>query len=186
MRHCPTVDAPAAMRRYRLLHHAIAAGWVASAHDLADGGLAVALAECAIGGRLGARIDLAHVPVAGKPESAGTPTHAARPASAAGKANDGAEPGSHQASGSAGVETARARGAGAGVQRPGSERTRIGHWLCRGRQFRHGPLRHSEWFRSRCRTSECCRAGQIGRRQLWRDRRFRHDKWRHSEWFRSR
>ena len=113
-RHCPTVDAPAAMRRYRLLHQAIAAGWVSSAHDLADGGLAVALAECAIGGRLGARIDLAHVPVAGKPESAGTPTHAARPASAAGKANDGAEPGSHQASGSAGVETARARGAGAG------------------------------------------------------------------------
>ena len=69
-RHCPTVDAPAAMRRYRLLHQAIAAGWVSSAHDLADGGLAVALAECAIGGRLGARIDLAHVPVAGKPESA--------------------------------------------------------------------------------------------------------------------
>ena len=65
-RHCPTVDAPAAMRRYRLLHRAIAAGWVNSAHDVSDGGLAVALAECAIGGRLGARLDLARVPVAAK------------------------------------------------------------------------------------------------------------------------
>jgi phosphoribosylformylglycinamidine synthase len=62
--HCPTVDAPAAMRRYRLLHRAIAAGQVNAAHDISDGGLAVALAECAIGGRLGARIDLARVPVA--------------------------------------------------------------------------------------------------------------------------
>ena len=62
-RRCPTVEAPAAMRRYRLLHRAIAAGWVNAAHDVSDGGLAVALAECAIGGRLGARIDLARVPV---------------------------------------------------------------------------------------------------------------------------
>ncbi|MDE0228620.1 MAG: AIR synthase-related protein, partial [Spirochaetaceae bacterium] len=63
-RHCPTVDAPAAMRRYTALHRAIAAGWVNAAHDVSDGGLAVALAECAIGGRLGARIDLARVPAA--------------------------------------------------------------------------------------------------------------------------
>ena len=62
-RHCPTVDAPAAMRRYRLLHRAIAAGWVNAAHDVSDGGLAVTLAECAIGGRRGARIDLSRVPV---------------------------------------------------------------------------------------------------------------------------
>ena len=62
---CPTVDAPAAMRRYRLLHAAMRAGMVASAHDIADGGLAVALAESAIGGRRGARVDLARVPVAG-------------------------------------------------------------------------------------------------------------------------
>ena len=61
---CPTVDAPAAMRRYRRLHAAIRRGMVASAHDLSDGGLAVALAESAIGGRLGARLDLARVPVA--------------------------------------------------------------------------------------------------------------------------
>ncbi len=63
-RHCPTVDAQAAMRRYGRLHGAIAAGWVNAAHDVSDGGLAVALAECAIGGRLGARIDLARVPAA--------------------------------------------------------------------------------------------------------------------------
>ena len=61
---CPTVDAAAAMQRYRLLHAAMRAGMVASAHDLSDGGLAVALAESAIGGRRGARLDLARVPVA--------------------------------------------------------------------------------------------------------------------------
>ena len=61
---CPTVDAPTAMRHYRRLHAAMRAGMVASAHDLSDGGLAVALAESAIGGRLGARLDLARVPVA--------------------------------------------------------------------------------------------------------------------------
>ena len=82
-RHCPTVDARAAMRRYRLLHRAIAAGWVTAAHDVSDGGLAVALAECAIGGRLGARVDLAHVPVAGGPAGAGLPANAAAPGSRA-------------------------------------------------------------------------------------------------------
>ena len=62
---CPTVDAPAAMNRYRLLHAAMRDGMVVSAHDLSEGGLAVALAESAIGGRLGARLDLAQVPVDG-------------------------------------------------------------------------------------------------------------------------
>ncbi|MDY6782524.1 MAG: phosphoribosylformylglycinamidine synthase subunit PurL [Cyanobacteriota bacterium] len=41
----------------------IARGWLSSAHDCAEGGLAVALAECCIGGELGAEIDLP--PVAG-------------------------------------------------------------------------------------------------------------------------
>ena len=67
---CPTVDAPEAMGRYRLLHAAMRAGMVASAHDLSDGGLAVALAESAIGGRLGACVDLAGVPVSGAASSA--------------------------------------------------------------------------------------------------------------------
>ncbi|MDE0024033.1 MAG: AIR synthase-related protein [Spirochaetaceae bacterium] len=74
-RHCPTVDAPAAMRRYGVLHRAIAAGWVNAAHDVSDGGLAVALAECAIGGRLGARIDLARVPGAAERTRADGATH---------------------------------------------------------------------------------------------------------------
>jgi phosphoribosylformylglycinamidine synthase len=39
---------------------------ITSCHDLSDGGLAVALAEMAIGGRLGARVDLAHVPASQK------------------------------------------------------------------------------------------------------------------------
>ena len=92
---CPTVDAPAAMERYRLLHAAMRDGMVASAHDLSDGGLAVALAESAIGGRLGARLDLARVPVDGATRrEAGheraTPDPAA-PGRSADQADDGAE-----------------------------------------------------------------------------------------------
>lgn len=48
---------PLAPARYRRLHRAIRARLVVAAHDLAEGGLAVALAEMAIGGALGARLD---------------------------------------------------------------------------------------------------------------------------------
>jgi phosphoribosylformylglycinamidine synthase II len=51
---------PNAPDRYRRLHSAIRAGLVASCHDLSEGGLAVALAEMCIGGRLGATIE--HLP----------------------------------------------------------------------------------------------------------------------------
>jgi phosphoribosylformylglycinamidine synthase len=61
----PHVDALAAQVRYRTLFAAISRGLVTACHDLSDGGLAVALAEMAIGGRLGASIDLSAVPVAG-------------------------------------------------------------------------------------------------------------------------
>jgi phosphoribosylformylglycinamidine synthase len=44
--------------RYRRLHQAIQAGLVQSCHDLSEGGLAVALAEMCLAGRLGARVDL--------------------------------------------------------------------------------------------------------------------------------
>ena len=47
----PDPDAPA---RYRRLHAAIRAGLVQSCHDVSEGGLAVALAEMCIAGRLGA------------------------------------------------------------------------------------------------------------------------------------
>jgi len=50
----PDPDAP---ETYRHLHAAIRAGLVVACHDLSEGGLAVALAEMCIGGRLGARID---------------------------------------------------------------------------------------------------------------------------------
>ncbi|MGH9135154.1 MAG: phosphoribosylformylglycinamidine synthase subunit PurL [Ilumatobacteraceae bacterium] len=45
-----------APRRYRNLHRAIRAGLVRACHDVSEGGLAVALAEMCIGGRLGATV----------------------------------------------------------------------------------------------------------------------------------
>ncbi|NJB68211.1 phosphoribosylformylglycinamidine synthase [Desulfobaculum xiamenense] len=59
----PQVDAVSARERYNALHKAITSGLVTAAHDLSDGGLAVAAAEMCIGGRTGARIDLTRVPV---------------------------------------------------------------------------------------------------------------------------
>jgi phosphoribosylformylglycinamidine synthase len=47
---------------YKALSSAMEEGLVASAHDVSDGGLAVALAECAIGFGFGAELDLALVP----------------------------------------------------------------------------------------------------------------------------
>jgi phosphoribosylformylglycinamidine synthase len=53
-----TVPAPLLdpLTRYRALHVAIRDGRVQSCHDLSEGGLAVAVAEMAIAGRLGARL----------------------------------------------------------------------------------------------------------------------------------
>ncbi len=50
----PDPDAPT---RYRRLHHALRSGRVLACHDLSEGGLAVAVAEMAIAGRLGLSID---------------------------------------------------------------------------------------------------------------------------------
>ncbi len=58
----PVVDTTEASCRYKALHEAIKARLVTACHDLSDGGLAVALAEMAIGGRLGADVNLATVP----------------------------------------------------------------------------------------------------------------------------
>jgi phosphoribosylformylglycinamidine synthase len=60
--HAPQVDALANRARYRALHRAMMDGLVTACHDCSDGGLGVAVAEMAIGGRLGARIDLACLP----------------------------------------------------------------------------------------------------------------------------
>jgi hydrogenase maturation factor len=43
---------------YRIVHRAILAGWVRAAHDLSEGGLAVAAAEMALAGRVGLSLAL--------------------------------------------------------------------------------------------------------------------------------
>jgi phosphoribosylformylglycinamidine synthase len=58
----PKVDPQLAKRTFAALHHAIHSGLVRACHDLSEGGLAVALAEMAFAGGLGAKIDLAAVP----------------------------------------------------------------------------------------------------------------------------
>ncbi len=59
----PTVDAELAKQTFASLHGAIHQGLVASCHDLSEGGLAVAAAEMAFAGGLGAQIDLSALPV---------------------------------------------------------------------------------------------------------------------------
>ncbi len=58
---CPKVDTETALARYSLLHRALRRGLVASCHDISDGGLAVALAESALGGGFGVDVDILHV-----------------------------------------------------------------------------------------------------------------------------
>jgi phosphoribosylformylglycinamidine synthase len=68
----PRVEPETALERYRGLFRAISDGVVESVHDLADGGLGVAVAEAALGGGgLGAELDLDAIP------RAGTMSHAA-------------------------------------------------------------------------------------------------------------
>jgi phosphoribosylformylglycinamidine synthase len=54
---CVPAPDPNAPDRYRRLHGVLRRGLVRAAHDCSEGGLAVALAEMAIGGRLGVRVD---------------------------------------------------------------------------------------------------------------------------------
>jgi len=58
----PHVDAPLAKRTFQALHQAIYGGLVRACHDLSEGGLAVAAAEMALAGGLGARLFLGRVP----------------------------------------------------------------------------------------------------------------------------
>jgi phosphoribosylformylglycinamidine synthase len=60
----PRVDAVACRATFQALARAQRAGLVLACHDLSDGGLATAVAEMAIGGAVGARVDLARVPFA--------------------------------------------------------------------------------------------------------------------------
>ncbi len=61
------VEGPATARA---LHRAIAAGVVRACHDCSEGGVAVALAEMALAGRLSASVSLSEVPVGGDQEFA--------------------------------------------------------------------------------------------------------------------
>jgi phosphoribosylformylglycinamidine synthase II len=64
--HPPRIhDAAEAIAAYRALHESIRDGQVAAAHDLAEGGLAVALSEMAIGAGFGAGVELTELTVQG-------------------------------------------------------------------------------------------------------------------------
>jgi phosphoribosylformylglycinamidine synthase len=56
--HPPKVDLALEQRVQAVCRQGIVQGWVQSAHDSAEGGLAIALAECCISGGLGAQIHL--------------------------------------------------------------------------------------------------------------------------------
>ena len=58
----PKVDAAVAKTTFAAIHRAIDAGLVRACHDLSEGGLAVAAAEMAFAGGLGARLSLDAVP----------------------------------------------------------------------------------------------------------------------------
>lgn len=57
----PEIDLAAVIAAQRKLCAAVAQGSLESAHDIAEGGLAVALVECLLAGGIGARLDLARV-----------------------------------------------------------------------------------------------------------------------------
>jgi phosphoribosylformylglycinamidine synthase len=58
----PSLDLQAELRLQHLLVEAAGKGLLSSAHDCSEGGLAVALAECAIQGALGAKVNLQALP----------------------------------------------------------------------------------------------------------------------------
>lgn len=61
----PRVESSTALARYRALHGLMSLKVPSACHDCSDGGLAVALAEMCIGGRLGCEINLDNVPAYG-------------------------------------------------------------------------------------------------------------------------
>jgi phosphoribosylformylglycinamidine synthase len=65
----PQVDPALGPRVFRALHQEIRRGRVRSCHDLSEGGLAVALAEMALAGELGAKVGLRDIAREGDAES---------------------------------------------------------------------------------------------------------------------
>jgi len=55
----PPIDIATVIAAQHAIRSAVRAGALASAHDIAEGGLAVALAECCLAGAIGAQIELA-------------------------------------------------------------------------------------------------------------------------------
>jgi len=64
-RSAPKVDARRSKAHFTCLNQAVNLGLISSCHDISDGGLGVALAECAIAGDLGLEIYLREVPGVG-------------------------------------------------------------------------------------------------------------------------
>jgi phosphoribosylformylglycinamidine synthase len=54
----PPLDAQAALAAHRAVREAVRAGALTSAHDIAEGGIAIALAECCVAGGSGAQVEL--------------------------------------------------------------------------------------------------------------------------------
>ena len=54
----PAIDVEAVLAAQAAVREAVSAGALSSAHDIAEGGVAVALAECCLAGGLGTRVDL--------------------------------------------------------------------------------------------------------------------------------
>ncbi len=70
----PCVDPEIAKQTFESLHRAIKAEWVRACHDLSEGGLAVALAEMAFAGGLGAEVTLDVLPAIDTEIRAGSET----------------------------------------------------------------------------------------------------------------
>jgi phosphoribosylformylglycinamidine (FGAM) synthase-like enzyme len=65
------IDIDAVREAQRAVREAVRSGALSSAHDIAEGGLATALAECCLAGAIGAEIELRlEEPAAGSPEAA--------------------------------------------------------------------------------------------------------------------
>ncbi|MCB1229395.1 MAG: phosphoribosylformylglycinamidine synthase subunit PurL [Verrucomicrobiae bacterium] len=62
----PGTDLEANLAIYRKYHEAVKAGWILSAHDVSEGGLAVAMAEFAFSGKGGLDVSLDALPVNGE------------------------------------------------------------------------------------------------------------------------
>jgi len=63
----PRIDFELERRVQKVCREGIRNGWVRSAHDCAEGGVAIAIAECCIAGKLGAEINLEIAPTQALP-----------------------------------------------------------------------------------------------------------------------